>query len=139
MKTFLKSLAIVVLAATFSPVAPAWAASPDDILGTYLNPDGSRTVRVYKREGLYFGVIATAPAEPDGNEGVGFVVFRDFVFDPEQRAWVSGTLDSPMFPKIEYSGQLSLSPENDLIVRGFVVIPIFGGSSTFPRIGTSAN
>lgn len=118
-------------------MASTIAAKPNDgdaILGTFLNPDQTRTVRVYEDKGAYFGVIATAPAIPDGNEGVGFVVFKDFRFNERKRLWENGRLDSPMSPRIEFSGQLSLAANGDLIVRGFFGMPWIGASSVFPRI-----
>lgn len=106
----------------------------DAIIGTYLNPDRSRTVEVYKRDSRYFGVIASAPKTPDGNEGVGFIVFKNFEFNSKKNVWENGRLDSPMQPKIEFSGRLSLDSEGNLIVRGYFGVPAFGGSSTFPRL-----
>ncbi len=115
--------------------APAHAAqvSADAILGTYLNPDRSRTVEVYKENGLYYGVIATAPARPDGNEGVGFVVFKDFQFNPVTHVWENGRLDSPMTPRINFAGRLSLNEQRDLIVSGRGLAAL-AGASLFPRV-----
>ncbi|MEM8837581.1 MAG: DUF2147 domain-containing protein [Pseudomonadota bacterium] len=122
-----------VLALFITPIS-AEPLEADAILGTYINPDRSRTVKVYKDDGRYFGVIATAPEIPDGNEGVGFIVFKDFEFNPEKGVWENGRLDSPMQPKIEFSGRLSIDENGDLIVRGFFGLPVFGGSSVFPRV-----
>ena len=108
--------------------------SADDILGIYLNPDRSRTVEVYKEDGKYFGVISSAPEEPDGNEGVGFIVFKDFEFDEIEKVWRNGRLHSPMYFRSKFSGILKLGPKGDLIVRGFVGLPILGGDSFFPRV-----
>lgn len=107
--------------------------SPDAILGTYLNPDGTRTVKIYNENDRYFGVIATAPKQPDGNEGVGFIVFRDFVFDPDTNTWKDGRLDSPMRPRINVSGRLALNENGDLIVRGRGVAAL-AGATIFPRV-----
>lgn len=126
-------LHLMVLSA-FTPPVYADQMSADAILGTYLNSDRSRTVEVYKEDGRYFGVIATAPAEPDGNEGVGFVVFKGFRFNPEAKIWENGRLDSPMVPRINFAGRLSLNEQGDLIVRGKGLAGL-AGSSLFPRTG----
>jgi len=125
-------LPLVILSAFSSPVY-ADQISADAILGTYLNPDRSRTVEVYKENDRYFGVIATAPSEPDGNEGVGFVVFKDFQFNPAANVWEHGRLDSPMAPRIKFAGRLSLNEEGDLIVRGSGLAAL-AGTSRFPRV-----
>jgi len=119
---------------TLSNTAEADQTTADAILGIYLNPDRSRTVEVYKDNGRYFGVIATAPAQPDGNEGVGFIVFRDFQFNPESQTWENGRLDSPMRPRINVAGRLSLNERGDLVVQGQGLAAL-AGSSLFPRIG----
>lgn len=106
----------------------------DAILGTYLNPDRSRTVEVYKSGDRYFGVITSAPEVPDGNEGIGFVVFKDFVFNSQKGLWENGQLDSPMTPRIAFSGILSLDGAQNRVVRGFVRIPALGGSSVFTKV-----
>lgn len=118
----------------FTSTAQADQTTPDSILGTYLNPDRSRTVEVYKDNGRYFGVIATAPAQPDGNEGVGFIVFRDFRFNPDTQVWEDGRLDSPMRPRINVAGRLSLNERGDLIVQGRGLAAL-AGSSRFSRVG----
>ncbi len=131
MKGLAKTLLATLLLATSQ--ASADQVSAGAIIGTYLNPDRSRTVEVFQKDGRYFGVIATAPAEPDGNEGVGFVVFRDFVFNAATHTWDQGRLDSPMRPKINVPGQLSLNASGDLIVRGRGIAAV-AGSSVFPRV-----
>ena len=112
--------------------------SEDDILGFYLNPDRSRTVEVYKEGGEYFGVIHSAPEEPDGSEGVGFVVFKEFEFDKEKNVWAKGRLHSPMYFRSKFSGILKLDTGGNLIVRGFVGIPLLGGDSLFLRVEPDA-
>jgi len=106
----------------------------DDIIGLYENPNKTRTVRVYKNKNLYYGVIETAPEKPDGSEGVGYVVFKDFKFDADNGVWNEGKLKSPMYLRGTYSGILSLNENKDLVVKGFLGVPILGGSSLFPRI-----
>lgn len=118
----------------FTSTAQADQTTADAILGTYLNPDRSRTVEVYKDNGRYFGVISTAPAQPDGNEGVGFIVFRDFQFNPATHTWDNGRLDSPMRPRINVAGRLSLNERGDLVVQGRGLAAL-AGSSLFPRVG----
>lgn len=123
---------IAALCAFTTPVQ-ADQTNADAILGLYLNPDRSRTVEVYKESGAYFGVIASAPAQPDGNEGVGFIVFRDFRFNPETHDWEDGRLDSPMRPRINVAGRLSLNERGDLVVRGQGLAAL-AGASVFPRV-----
>jgi len=132
MKIAMKALAVGLGFA--NPAALADTVSPDAILGVYLNPDRTRTVKIYEEADRYFGVIATAPSQPDGSEGVGFVVFRDFVFNDARAIWEGGQLDSPMFPKVTFSGSLSLDASGNLVVHGFVGVPLLGGSSVFPRV-----
>lgn len=125
-------LPLLALSALAAP-AQADQTSADAILGTYLNPDRSRTVEVYKENDLYYGVIATAPALPDGNKGVGFVVFKGFQFNPVSHVWENGRLDSPMTPRITFAGRLLLTDQGDLIVKGRGLAAL-AGASLFPRV-----
>lgn len=106
MKSPARLLGTAALASAVTQGQSVSAANSDDILGNYRNPDGSRTVRVYKENERYFGVIATAPEVPDGNEGVGYLVFDGFRYDPEQDRWVSGALHSPMYQRQRFDGIL---------------------------------
>ncbi|MFP2996832.1 DUF2147 domain-containing protein [Spongiivirga sp. MCCC 1A20706] len=107
--------------------------SADDILGIYVNPDKSRTVKVYKENGQYFGIIHSAPDEPDGSEGIGFIVFKNFVFDQDDKTWKEGKLHSPMYARNVFPGTLRLDTNKNLIVRGFIGFKFLGGNSIFPR------
>jgi uncharacterized protein (DUF2147 family) len=136
-------------------VAFAFAAGPDDILGLWTTKGGDARIEIYKCGTNYCGKIAwlKEPVYPAGSkEGVpgmpildrnnpnpelrkktlvGSPILIDFVFDGDN-LWTDGKIYNSENGKI-YSGRLTISSPDRLNVRGFIGIPLLGGSTTWTR------
>jgi uncharacterized protein (DUF2147 family) len=135
-------------------VAAAFAASPDGILGLWTTKGGGARIEIYKCGANYCGRIAwlkeaVYPADSkDGAPGtpildrnnpdpelrkkllVGSPILIDFVFDGD--LWTDGKIYNSENGKI-YSGRLTLISPDQLNVRGYIGIPLLGGSTTWTR------
>lgn len=128
MKRFTLTLAGLVLAVGLDS---AWAAGPDDILGTYWNPERTRKVEITRQGATYIGtVIWEAAPEPAGSL-IGRVIARGFRFDGNE-SWVDGEVISPLDGEV-FSGRLWLEDGN-LMMRGFVGISLLGRTATMERV-----
>jgi uncharacterized protein (DUF2147 family) len=143
-------LTSVLLATTF-----AFAAGPDDILGLWNTEKRDAKIDIYKCGTKYCGKIAwlKEPTYPAGSkEGVpgtpildrnnpnpelrkkpliGLLILLDFVFAGDN-LWENGRIYNSDNGKI-YSGKLTLISPDQLNVRGFIGISLFGGSTTWTR------
>jgi uncharacterized protein (DUF2147 family) len=136
--------------------APAWAAAPDSILGVWYTQDRDAKVQIYKCADRYCGKIVwlEEPNYPPGSkEGIpgtpkidinnpnprlkavpllGLTFMRGFAYVGDSE-WKDGTLYNPEKGKT-YRGQISLASPDQLNLRGFVGISLFGRTSTWTRV-----
>jgi uncharacterized protein (DUF2147 family) len=142
--------ACVMLAATF-----AAAAGPDDILGLWDTDGKSASIEIYKCGIKYCGKIAwlkedVYPADAtDGVPGtpildsnnpdpemrkktlIGSPILINFVFAGDD-LWTGGNIYNSENGKL-YSGRLTLVSHKQLNVRGYIGIPLLGGTTTWTR------
>lgn len=115
----------------------------DAIIGQWQNADGNARFDIYKQGGKYFGKITWGTGgdtkdskNPDASKRsrdlVGLVILTDFVFDGKN-TWSGGTIYDPKDGKT-YACKLTLKGGNQLEVRGFVGVSLFGRSETWNRI-----
>lgn len=143
-------LTSVLLVATF-----VLAAGPDDILGVWNTAKKDARIEIYKCGTKYCGKIVwlkEATYEAGSKEGVpgtpildhnnpnlelrkkpliGSPILIDFVFT-DDNLWKDGKIYNSENGKI-YSGKLTLISPDQLNVRGFIGISLFGGSTTWTR------
>lgn len=115
----------------------------DQILGTYWSPTKNGKIEVYRRDSRYYGkfVWSAHPRQDTENpdpalrdrELLGLEFLKDFAFNGDD-TWESGTIYDPESGKtyqctmwLEESGQ-------ELKVRGYVGISLFGRTETFVRV-----
>ena len=137
-------------------ISSAWAASPDDIVGKWLNGKQTAHVEIYKAEGKYFGKIIwlKEPVYPaDDKKGMagkqkvdrensdaakrnqpvlGLVILRDFVF-VKDGLWENGMIYDPENGK-DYKCKMTLESPDVLNVRGFIGISLLGRTDTWTRV-----
>jgi uncharacterized protein (DUF2147 family) len=126
----------------------AVAATPDDILGIWLNGSGKGHVHIYKQNGKYFGKIVWLrdTKDPQGfpkvdknnpkeelrtQPIVGLVVLREFKFDDGE--WVNGKIYNPGDGK-EYKSILKLQNNETLSVRGYIGFSFLGKTDVWKRV-----
>ena len=148
---------IVLLFAALIPVTgvPALAADGDAILGVWNNQEKDAKIEIYKCGGEYCGKVVRLkePNYPEGsNEGtpgtprldhnnpdpnlkktpiIGLEIMRGFSYAGGSK-WTGGTVYDPKNGKT-YRGKMTLVSPNQLSLRGFVGIPLFGRTATWTR------
>ena len=138
-----------------SAMTTSYAAQSDDILGVWNNEEKDGKIEIYKCGGKYCGKIVWAkePNYPAGStEGtpgtprldnhnpdaakrsrpiLGLQIVNDFIFAGDD-VWKGGTVYDPKSGNT-YRGKMMLVSPNELDLRGFIGIPLFGRTTTWRR------
>ena len=143
------------LAIFFLLVSLAIAADEDRILGLWNTSEKESKIEIFKCGDKYCGRIAwleepNYPADDDGGMAgrpivdrrnpnphfrtrplVGLQIMEGFTY-VGKNIWAKGTIYSPRVGK-NYKCQMTLSAPDHLEVRGFIGIPLLGGTSIWTR------
>ncbi|MGC4020942.1 MAG: DUF2147 domain-containing protein [Cyclobacteriaceae bacterium] len=65
-------------------------------------------------------------------EVIGLVILKDFEADKEGKVWENGTIYDPREGKT-YSCKMTLKDANNLSIRGYVGVSLFGRTETYTR------
>ena len=124
-------------------------AQSDAILGNWYNQEKDAVIKIIKTEKNTFQgqiVWMLNPNDENGNPKVdnlnpdeslqsrprmGMVMMYDFSHD-EDNVWSDGEIYDPKSGNT-YSGTITLTSENNLDLRGYVGLPIFGRTSNWTR------
>jgi uncharacterized protein (DUF2147 family) len=133
----------------------AGAVESEDVLGRWNTEDRDAVIEIYGCYGKYCGRIVWvdepvySAEDRNGKEGqpkvdennpdfrlrnrpiVGLQIMYDFSFDGEA-AWKGGKIYDPERGKT-YKGMMTLVSPNTLNVKGYVVIPLLGRTTTWTR------
>lgn len=115
----------------------------DAIVGEWLTQSKDGKILIYKQGTKYFGKIIGGNSEgrkdtnnPDealrNQPLIGKVILNNFVFDGKSK-WEDGTIYDPNNGKT-YSCVIKLKSNNQLEVRGYVGISLFGRTDVWTRI-----
>jgi uncharacterized protein (DUF2147 family) len=138
------ALVILILLNTVSLLAQSDKLSKGDaIIGEWTNPSKDAKFEIYKKDNKYFGKVIWGTGEetkdinnPDPKlrhrDLIGLIILQNFVFDGEN-SWKGGTIYDPQNGKT-YSCELTLYSANQLDVRGYVGISLFGRTEIWTRI-----
>ena len=142
--------------AFFMVISSAYAASPDVIVGKWLNGKQTAHVEIYKAEGKYYGKVIWLkepvyptddkkgmagkqkvdrenPEAPKRNQPVlGLTILRDFVF-VKDGLWENGVIYDPENGK-DYKCKMTLEAPDVLNVRGFFGISLLGRTDTWTSV-----
>jgi uncharacterized protein (DUF2147 family) len=152
----LKGLALVIVFSLAASVTASSAENGDDILGLWYNEEHDGLIEVFKCEKKYCGRIVWSkepnyPAEdkkgragepriddnnpdPDLRDRpiIGLQIMTGFVYSAEDQQWKQGTVYDPKNGK-SYSGRITLVSPDKLYLRGYVLLPLLGRSTTWTR------
>lgn len=114
----------------------------DIILGEWLSPKKDSRFLIFKKGEKYYGKILWGEGpdskdskNPDpklrGRNLVGLTILNDFVFSGDN-TWENGTIYDPREGKT-YSCKMSLRSSDQLNVRGYVGISMFGRTEIWTR------
>jgi uncharacterized protein (DUF2147 family) len=133
-------VALFFLLITASGFAQAKQPSADSVTGLYWSPKKDAKIEVYKKAGKYFGksVWVALPKKdvknPDKNlrtrEVLGIELLHGFTY--KDGCYADGTVYDPESGKT-YDCKMSLNG-NNLKVRGYIGISLFGRTENFERI-----
>jgi uncharacterized protein (DUF2147 family) len=115
----------------------------DVIIGEWINEKKDAKFQIFKQDDKYFGKIIWGTGDqkkdtknPDtklrNREVIGIIMLRDFVFDGDD-TWEKGTIYDPREGKT-YSCKITQKGKNQINVRGFVGISMFGRTEIWTRI-----
>ncbi|HTP04407.1 MAG TPA: DUF2147 domain-containing protein [Nitrospirota bacterium] len=152
----MKYIIIIILAGMIPMTAiPAYAAGSDDILGVWNNEEKDAKIEIYKCGVKYCGKIIwlKEPNYPEGSKDgtpgaprldhhnpdpslrkvliIGLNIVHDFT-TTDGHIWFGGTIYDPKSGKT-YRGKMTLVSPNQLSLRGYVGIPLFGRSTTWTK------
>jgi uncharacterized protein (DUF2147 family) len=134
------------ICASFTVPKPVLAPA-DDVVGIWLNSNGTGKIQVFRENGKYFGKIVWL-REPLNEKGqpkkdamnpsaslrqqplVGSIILRDFVF--EDGEWTNGQIYDPENGK-DYKCYLRLKDANTLLLRGYIGISLIGRTEIWKR------
>lgn len=113
------------------------------ILGVWMSAKKDTKFQIFKQGSKFYGKIiwGTGSAAKDirnpdeklrDRDVVGLVILNDFIFDGSD-TWEKGTIYDPREGKT-YSCKLSLKSDNQLSVRGFVGISLFGRTEVWTKM-----
>lgn len=112
------------------------------ILGEWLSPKKDTRVLIYRQGETYFGRITWGTGSslrdeknPDpalrSRNVVGLAILQNFSYNGDG-TWTEGTIYDPREGKM-YSCKMTLKDANNLSIRGYVGVSLFGRSETWSR------
>ncbi len=127
--------------------SPLFAQNADDVLGLWLVQDKDAYIRIYERDGKYFGRVTWIEepydengkpvTDPDGNPIFEMEIMKDFVFEDDE--WVDGTVYDAELGKTYY-GSMELENYDTLNLRGSLdSFGLFGRTETWTRLEERGN
>jgi uncharacterized protein (DUF2147 family) len=141
-----KKLLLILFLTIFS--LDTWAQKADAILGTWANTNGQDHILIYKKGDKFFGKLdwIKVPNDEQGKPkadknnpdpalrlrpDLGLELLKDFTFDGDN-VYSGGTVYDPKNGKT-YSCKMTLDG-NNLNIRGYIGISLFGRSVTWTRV-----
>ena len=149
------AVVFVFLAMLLLPVSFMFASDEDDILGIWDTPEKDCKIEIFRCQDKYCGKIvwlkeAYYPADDKGGMGgrpvvdrenpdpdlrrrplVGLQLMKDLTY-ARKGTWEGGAIYNPNNGKT-YRCKMTLSSPGRLEVRGFIGIPLLGGTSVWTR------
>lgn len=137
-------LCILILAKVFS-----YAQDADAILGKWQNPTGEGRIEIFKNGDRYFGKIYWLQ-EPNNDQGTpkldvknpdpakqsrpvkDLEILTNFVYKGKN-VWGEGKIYDPKSGNT-YNCKMTLKNQNNLYLRGYIGISLFGRSETWTRV-----
>jgi len=149
------SIIIILAGMMLMTALPAYVESSEDILSAWNNEEKDAKIEMYKCGVKYCGKIIwlKEPNYPEGSKDgvpgtprldhhnpdsslrnvliIGLNIVHDFT-TTDGHTWFGGTVYDPKSGKT-YRGKMTLVSPNQLNLRGYVGIPLFGRSTTWTK------
>lgn len=109
-----------------------FSANAQGITGIWLTEKDESKVEITERNGAFFGKVIWVKEQTEkAQKGVGITVLRDFVLQNDNS--YKGTIFAPHLNKT-VKGTINQDNENEITVRGYLGISIFGSSQKWKRV-----
>jgi uncharacterized protein (DUF2147 family) len=146
---FLLVLAAILLLASgvFAAQGGKFLPEENDVVGLWWTPKKDAKIRIFRREGKYYGKIAWMLPKDRGKLDVknpdpkkrnlkifGSELFFAFKFDGKD-TWKDGKVYNAQDGGT-YSAYMKLKDSDTLIFSGYLLIPLLGRSEKFLRVGS---
>ena len=149
------SIIIILAGMMLMTALPTYVESSEDILGVWNNEEKDAKIEIYKCRVKYCGKIIwlKEPIYPEGSKDgapgtprldhhnpdpslrkaliIGLNIVHDFT-TTDGHTWFGGTVYDPKSGKT-YRGKMTLVSPNQLNMRGYVGIPLFGRTTTWTK------
>lgn len=138
----MKKLLILVVAMATMTVNSMAQNKDEGILGEWFSSKKDSKFLIYKQGNTFFGKVIWGTGSqtkdvknPDAKlreqDVIGLVILKDFVFDGKY-SWEKGSIYDPREGKT-YSCTITMKNYNQISVRGYVGISLFGRSEVWTR------
>lgn len=115
--------------------------SSDNIISNWLSPRKDSEIQIFKVNNKYYGKIVWGIGEstkdiknPDSKlmdrDLIGLIILSNFEFDDDE--WNNGTIYDPREGKT-YSCVLTIKNKNELNIRGYVGVSLFGRTEVWTK------
>lgn len=115
--------------------------SSDNVIGNWLSPRKDSEIQIFKVNNKYYGKIVWGIGEstkdiknPDSKlrdrDLIGLIILSNFEFDDDE--WNNGTIYDPREGKT-YSCVLTIKNKNELNIRGYVGVSLFGRTEVWTK------
>jgi uncharacterized protein (DUF2147 family) len=123
----MKTLLLIVGLFVFS-----FSANAQEITGIWLTEKEESKLEIYEYQGEFFGKVIWVKEQTEkAQKGVGVTVLKNFVRQKDNTC--KGNIFAPHLNKT-VKGVITPKSENEIIVRGFLGISLFGSSQQWKRI-----
>lgn len=142
-KKKIKTLLLILVGAVSSGVVSA--ATPADILGTWINQAGDGLIEIATHDGVYEGTIRGGTDGQDRKDSnnpdpalrdrslQGLKILGNLTYRGNNK-WVGGWIYDPNNGKT-YKCKLKLIDNNTLQIRGYIGVSVFGRTETWVKSG----
>jgi len=135
--------ALLLMAGLASATQTPAQTKADAILGEWVSPKKDARIQIYKQSNTYAGkVLWGTGSDPKDSKNpdpslrnrdlIGLTILKSFIFDGDD-TWVNGTIYDPREGKT-YSCKLSLKSPDQLNLRGYVGVSLFGRTELWTRV-----
>ena len=123
--------------------------NPEDVLGLWLTAKGESKIEIFKSDSVTYAGRIVWLKEPNDEDGkpkvdkknsedslktrpvLGLMIMRGFSYDGDYE-WSGGKIYDPKSGN-DYSAKFKMVDHNNMELRGYVVIPLFGRTEEWTR------
>ncbi|MDR0620245.1 MAG: DUF2147 domain-containing protein [Bacteroidales bacterium] len=115
----------------------SFPANSQDITGIWLTEKSESKIEIYEDNGIFFGKVLWIKEQTEKvQKRVGMTILKNFVHLKDGS--YKGTVFAPHLDKT-FNAVITVKNENEIVLRGYVGISLFGQSQTWERMKINKN